>query len=214
MLKTTYYWLTSCENVQILKPLNRNALSSKQYSLPMSSTSFAVFLSALPHCRIFSKSTATREWLTCILDILQFRKTFFTKKKKRCWNRETKVLNGHTKRQCWQREKLPVKALHSAICCQKNFPREYFLAADRGDVYMFIQYWRVINDLQNFEKSSPIDEMKCECEPFEIASSKIPRKSSHFGMLSKVKLKYTLNINSPLKCLHQYNQQGPGKQAK
>jgi len=27
-----------------------------------------------------------------------------------------------------------VKALHSAICHQKKFQREYFLAADRGDV--------------------------------------------------------------------------------
>ena len=42
---------------------------------------FAVLLSALPHCRIFSKSTTTREWLTCIWDTLQFRKTFFKKKK-------------------------------------------------------------------------------------------------------------------------------------
>ena len=40
--KTTYYWLTSCENGQILKILICNALSSTQYSLPMSSTSFAV----------------------------------------------------------------------------------------------------------------------------------------------------------------------------
>lgn len=31
-----------------------NALSSTQYSLLMSSTGFAVLLSALPHCRIFS----------------------------------------------------------------------------------------------------------------------------------------------------------------
>ena len=44
-----------------------------------------------------------------------------------------KVLNRHTK---WQCKKLPVKVLHSAICYQKNFPREYFLAADRGDVYL------------------------------------------------------------------------------
>jgi len=29
-----------------------------------------------------------------------------------------------------------VKALHSAICRQKKFPWEYFLAADRGDVYI------------------------------------------------------------------------------
>ena len=29
-----------------------------------------------------------------------------------------------------------MKAPHSAICHQKNFPREYFLAADRGDVYL------------------------------------------------------------------------------
>ena len=29
-----------------------------------------------------------------------------------------------------------MKALHSAICHQKNFPREYFLAVDRGDVYI------------------------------------------------------------------------------
>ena len=112
-----------------------NALSSTQYSLPMSSTIFTVLLSALPHCRIFSKSTATREWLTCILDILQLRKTFCKEKKLR-WNRETKVLNGHTKRQRRQREKLPLKALHSAICRQKYFPWEYFSAADRGDVYI------------------------------------------------------------------------------
>ena len=88
-----------------------NALSSTQYWLPMCSTSFAVLLSALPHCRIFSKSTATRKWLTCVLDILQFRKKIFKNKKPR-WNRETKVLNGHTKRQRPQREKLPVKARH------------------------------------------------------------------------------------------------------
>ena len=61
MLKTTHYWLTSCENVQIVKLLICNGLSSTQYSLPMPSTSFAVLLSVLPHCRIFSKSTATRE---------------------------------------------------------------------------------------------------------------------------------------------------------
>ena len=78
-------------------------------------SSFTILLSALPHCRIFSKSTTTCEWLTCILDILQFRKTFF-KKEKRHWNRETKVLNGHTKRQRAQCKKLPVKALYSAIC--------------------------------------------------------------------------------------------------
>ena len=60
MLETTYYWLTSCENVQILKLLIGNALSSTHYSLPMPSTSFAVLLSALPHCRIFSKA-----WFRC-----------------------------------------------------------------------------------------------------------------------------------------------------
>ena len=37
--------------------------------------------------------------------------------KKRCWNRETKVFNGHTKRLI-------------------NFPPDYFLATDRGDVYI------------------------------------------------------------------------------
>ena len=120
---------------KILKLLICNALSSTHYSLPMPSTSFAVLFSALTHCRIFFKSTATREWITCILDILQFRKTFFYEKKRR-WNRETKVLNGYTKRQRRQCEKLPLKALHSAICRRKNFPREYFLAADRGDVHI------------------------------------------------------------------------------
>ena len=59
----------------------------------------------------------------------------FEKKKRRC-NHETRVLNGHTKRQLWQREKLPVRALHSPICRQKNFPPEYFLAADRRDIYI------------------------------------------------------------------------------
>ena len=96
---------------------------------------FAVLLSALPHCRIFSKSTATREWLTCVLDILQFRKKIF-KNKKPLWNRETKVLNGHTKRQRPQREKLSVKARHSSIFRPKKLTREYFLAADRGHVYI------------------------------------------------------------------------------
>ena len=46
------------------------------------------------------------------------------------------VLKVPTKRQRRQREKLPLKALHSAICRQKYFPREYFSAADRGDVYI------------------------------------------------------------------------------
>jgi len=55
---------------------------------------------------------------------------FFKEKK---W---PKVLNRHTKWQRRQREKLLVKALHSAICRQKNFPREYFLATDRADVYI------------------------------------------------------------------------------
>ena len=40
--------------------------------------------------------------------------SFIHYKKKR-----PKVLNRHTKRQRQQSEKLPVKALHSAICCQK-----------------------------------------------------------------------------------------------
>ena len=120
---------------KILKLLICNALSSTHYSLPIPSTSFAVLFSALTHCRIFFKSTATREWITCILDILQFRKTFFYEKKRR-WNRETKVLNGYTKRQHRQCEKLPLKAPHSATCRRKNFPREYFLAADRGDVHI------------------------------------------------------------------------------
>ena len=89
--KTTCYWLSSCENGQILKLLICNALSSTQYSLLMSSTSFAVLLSALPHCRIFSKSTGTRERSTCILDILQFRKTFFKRKKTELkpWNQSS-----------------------------------------------------------------------------------------------------------------------------
>ena len=38
-----------------------NAWSSTLYSLAMSSTSLAVLFSALPHCRIFPRSTATRE---------------------------------------------------------------------------------------------------------------------------------------------------------
>ena len=75
---------------------------------------FAVLLSALPHCRIFSKSTATREWLTYTLDILKFRKTF--KKKK----------NGVE----------TVKPRFSVDTLKKYFPREYFFAADRGDVYI------------------------------------------------------------------------------
>ena len=40
-------------------------------------------LSALPHCRIFSKSTATREWLPCIVDILKLKTHFFEEKKKK-----------------------------------------------------------------------------------------------------------------------------------
>ena len=96
----------------------------------------AFLLSALPHCRIFYKSTATREWLTCIVDILKLRNTFLLRKKKRRCNHEIRVLNGHTKRQLRQREKLPVRALHSPICRQKNFPPEYFLAADRRDIYI------------------------------------------------------------------------------
>ena len=78
-----------------------NAWSSTLYSLAMSSTSLAVVFSALPQSRIFPRSTATREWLTYIWDILKFRRTFFTKKR-------PKVLNRHTKWQRWQSEKLPV----------------------------------------------------------------------------------------------------------
>ena len=83
MLKTTYYslyyWLTSCESSQSSVTLwvQRN-IHSRCLQLVWF---FAVLLSALPHCRIFSKSTTTREWLTCIWDTLQFRKTFFKKKK-------------------------------------------------------------------------------------------------------------------------------------
>ena len=109
-----------------------NALSSTQYSLPMSSTSFAVLLSALPHCRIFSKSTATREWLTCILDILQLRKTFC--KEKNCaetvkpkFSMDTLNDNVDNAKSCrWKR-------LILQFAAKTNFPREYFLAADRGN---------------------------------------------------------------------------------
>ena len=111
-----------------------NALSSTQYWLPMCSTSFAVLLSALPHCRIFSKCTATRKWLTCVLDILQFRKKIFKNKKPR-WNRETKVLNGHTKRQRPQHAKsCQWKRVILQFAAKRNLTREYFSAADRGDV--------------------------------------------------------------------------------
>ena len=72
-------------------------------------------LSALPHCRYFSKSTATRERLPCIVDILKLKTHFFEKKKKRRWNHETWVLNGHTKRNRRQREKLPAKALSASF---------------------------------------------------------------------------------------------------
>ena len=117
MPKTTYYWLTSCENGQILKLLICNALSSTQYSLPMSSTSFAVLLSALPHCRIFSKSTGTCEWLTCILNILQCRKIFFKRKK-----------NGVET----VKPKFPMDTLNNnAKSCQK-FPEGVFLSRWQG----------------------------------------------------------------------------------
>ena len=43
----------------------------------------AALVLVLPHSRIFARSTATHKWLTCILDILEFRNTFFKKKKRR-----------------------------------------------------------------------------------------------------------------------------------
>ena len=55
----------------------------------------AALVLVLPHSRIFARSAATHKWLTCILDILEFRNTFF-KKKKWHWNGETRVLDGHT----------------------------------------------------------------------------------------------------------------------
>ena len=141
MPKTTYYWLTSCENGQILKLLICNALSSTQYSLAMSSTSFAVLLLALPYCRIFSKSTGTHEWLTCILDILQFRKTFFKRKKNGVETVKPKfsmdTLNNNAKSCQWKRFILQFAA-------KKNFPRKYFLAADRGDVYIIKGHKKLI----------------------------------------------------------------------
>ena len=43
----------------------------------------AALVLVLPHSRIFARSAATHKWLTCILDILEFRNTFFKKKKRR-----------------------------------------------------------------------------------------------------------------------------------
>ena len=96
----------------------------------------AFLLSALPHCIIFSKSTETREWSTCIVDILNKETHFFLRKKRRRWNLETRVLNGHTKRQRRQREKLPVRSASFSNLPPKKFPAEYFLAADRRDIYI------------------------------------------------------------------------------
>ena len=106
-----------------------NALSSTQYSLLMSPTSFAVFLLALPRCRIFSKSTATCEWLTSILDILQFRKTFLRKKRalklrnqSSQWTHQTATLTT--------RKAASESASFCTLSPKKNFPREYFLATE------------------------------------------------------------------------------------
>ena len=51
----------------------------------------AALLLVLPHYRIFARSTATHEWLTCILDILEVRNTFFKKKKTelKWWNQSS-----------------------------------------------------------------------------------------------------------------------------
>ena len=107
-----------------------NALSSTQYSLLMSPTSFAVFLSVLPHCRIFSKSTATREWLTCILDILQLRKTFFKKKKTALKLRNQSPQWTHQTATLTTRKVASESASFCNLPPKKNFPREYFLAAE------------------------------------------------------------------------------------
>ena len=52
----------------------------------------AALLLVLPHYRIFARSTATHEWLTCILDILEFRNMFFKKKKTalKWWNQSSR----------------------------------------------------------------------------------------------------------------------------
>ena len=93
----------------------------------MSSTSFAVLLSALPHCRIFSKSTATREWLTYTLDILKF-ETVETVKPRFSVDTLNDIVDDAKSCQ-WERFILQFAA-------KKHFPRDYFFAADRGDVYI------------------------------------------------------------------------------
>ena len=107
-----------------------NALISTEYSLLMSPTSFAVFLSALPHCRIFSKSTATREWLTCILDILQFRKTFFKKKKTALKLRNRSSQWTHQTATLTTRKAASESASFCTLSPKKNLPWEYFLATE------------------------------------------------------------------------------------
>lgn len=63
----------------------------------------AALLLVLPHSRIFARSTATHKWLTCILDILEFRNTFFKKKKTvlKWWNQSSQWTHLKTTSTTW-----------------------------------------------------------------------------------------------------------------
>ena len=93
-----------------------NAWSSTLYTLAMSSTSLAVLFSALPHCRIFPRSTATHEWLTYIWNILKFRRTFFYKKNGPKFSLDTLNDNvDNAKSFQWKRWQIFVKSENNTI---------------------------------------------------------------------------------------------------
>ena len=63
----------------------------------------AALLLVLPHSRIFARSTATHKWLTCILEILEFRNTFFKEKKTawKWWNQSSQWTHLKTTSTTW-----------------------------------------------------------------------------------------------------------------